>query len=398
MDRRFLFLSKIHPFSGAGAELRTWEMARRFVQRGAAVTILTICPPDLTDPPTEAEGVLFRYVPLSSLARTHSLRMAFLAPRLQFYLSRHPIFATLIASGDFDLILDDISPVPSIHSYNAASSAGIPKAATIHILQGTIGSWLSRYGVLGFGGALMEGGIRSELLRYDQIITPSKWLYESLREDLKGGVSWIPNGVDTERFRPARTEERRRETDGALRYLCVGRFVGWKGHRTLLHAFALLTESKVPKARLTLVGKGPKLESTRRLADRLGISSRVFFRGFVPDAFVPDVYRNADVFVLPSATEGMSFALMEAMSSGLPIIASDVPGNSAILDPDAAILVPPGEPRALAQAMGELAGQRERRAQMGALARQEALESFSWKGLADEQLTLLSSVAERVAS
>jgi len=131
----------------------------------------------------------------------------------------------------------------------------------------------------------------------------------------------IHNGVDTARFRP-RTEA----ASSTITIGTVGRMVAVKDYPTLLRAFRLLLD-RLPgrDLRLLVVGDGPERQALGELAAQLGITGRVDFPGELRTP--EDGYRRMDVFVNTSRFEGMSNTILEAMASGLPVIASAVPGN-----------------------------------------------------------------------
>lgn len=139
-----------------------------------------------------------------------------------------------------------------------------------------------------------------------------------------------------------------------LRLVSVGRLSPEKGHRVLIEALAHLDRAGAGAFTLELIGPGPEQEALRALARERGLADRVTLSGLVP--WGPALFERldaADLFVLPSLTEGLPRALLEAMSRGLPAIATRVGGVPDVLDemPDAAPgapLVPPGDPVALA--------------------------------------------------
>jgi len=135
-------------------------------------------------------------------------------------------------------------------------------------------------------------------------------------------------------------------------YGTVGRLAETKGQRILLEAFARVYE-KYPKSWLVIAGKGRLESELRSLAVELNIHERVLFLGYRTD--VPVVLRACDVFVLPSIAEGLPGALLEAMSTGVPVIASRVGGVPEILNsPDAGTMVSPSSVDELANAMERL--------------------------------------------
>jgi glycosyltransferase involved in cell wall biosynthesis len=128
--------------------------------------------------------------------------------------------------------------------------------------------------------------------------------------------------------------------------LAVGRLAAQKGFGVLLDAAALWRDVQ-PGPRLVIVGEGPLEADLKRRAASLGLA--VTFAGQRPD--VPALLAEADVFVLPSAWEGQALILQEALRAGAPIVATRVGGNPELLGEDAALLVPPGDARRLADAV-----------------------------------------------
>lgn len=398
MDVRLLFLSKTNPLAEGGAELRTWKLAEQFAQWGAQVKILTTETSESTGRAEVVKGVEFEYLRPTSFAKSSSDRVAFLAPRIQFFLSRQPIFQRLLREEETDLVHEDITPFPTLYANKLCERRHIPQIATIHQLRGSLHSWIRNYGILGVGGSLGELALRRSYVRYSHIITDSLWMRESLIQDLPSEmVSWIPNGVDTSLFQPA-AEDRPQSDAPRLAFLCVGRFLGWKGHRTLLRSFDQCLKRGV-RARLNLIGTGPEFQSIRAFSEQLGLTGDVSFHGHIPHDEMPAIYQEADIFVLPSTgTEGLSVALLEAMSSGLPIIASDVIGNRSVLDDSMAILVPARNEKEMSDAMERLSVDDALRKELGRAARKKAVEMFSWKRVAQKELELFLTYIEELGA
>lgn len=393
MDARFLFLSKTHPFHGGGAELRTWELAKRFVEFGSQVTILTSEVGAPSDKPDSIAGVRFEYLPATPFAWSGIAQVAFLAPRVQFFLTRSPLLTELIVEDRPDLVHDDITPFPIIKANRLCLESEIPEVATVHILRGRMLDWARIYGPVGVGGAVGEAMLRGGFLRYSHIITDSQWLRTDLLRDIAPGqVTWIPNGVNIDEFHPHGSHFTSTDVD-LVRFLYVGRFIGWKGHRVLLEAFAGLLKEGVP-AKLLLVGTGPDLENIHRLCRDFQIEDHVSFLGWIPHSEMPTVYSRADVFVLPSAPEGLSVALIEAMSSGLAVVASDFPGNRDVTGTSSALLTRHGDSEGLRAAMKKLAQNPDLRSRLGTAGRQTVVENFSWDRVAQAQFELFRKCVE----
>jgi len=160
--------------------------------------------------------------------------------------------------------------------------------------------------------------------------------------------------------------------DGPVRVLAVGRLVEKKGFDVLLAAL-----ENAPGTSLTIVGDGPERGALESAARALG--ARVTFAGQLGREALDAAYTHADIAVFPSRPaasgdqDGLPVAMLEAMGSGLAVIASDLPGlNEAIVDGVSGVLVAPGDARALAAAVRELTGDPERRRALGGAAASRA--------------------------
>ncbi len=175
-------------------------------------------------------------------------------------------------------------------------------------------------------------------------------------------IAVVHCGLEPEQFATsplARTEDRK------LRVLAVGRLISIKGHEILLEAAALVLQSGVD-LELTIVGDGPERDTLERSARRLGIAESVDFPGFVGQDDIGDQYARADVFCLPSLREGVPVVLMEAMASGLPVVASGIMGIPELVEHErVGLLVPPGRVDAIADAIARLACDPESRRALG---------------------------------
>lgn len=187
-------------------------------------------------------------------------------------------------------------------------------------------------------------------------------------------VTVIENGVDVERFAradggPLRT--RLSLDPGDMLVGMVGRLEEIKGPGVLLEAFAGLA-GEFPRARLAFVGEGRLDKPLRARAQALGLSGRVDFLGSRGD--IPSVMAALDILALPSLSEGLPFALLEAMASGKAVAASAVGRVPAILRPESGpengLLVPPGAPNALASALATLLNDNALRERLGRSSRQ----------------------------
>jgi sugar transferase (PEP-CTERM/EpsH1 system associated) len=209
----------------------------------------------------------------------------------------------------------------------------------------------------------------------------------------------ICNGVDTKRFCPnpeLRAGLRKRFGLPQDRFIVgtVGRMVPIKDHGILLRAVDSLVQRGVD-AHALLVGSGPELERTQRLADASpGLTGRVTFVGASEE--VPELLNTMDVFALPSISEGMSNTLLEAMATGLPVIATAVGGNTEVIDHEkSGWLIRPRDHESLASLLTRLASREDLRQIYGAAARKRIVECFSLDRMLSNYTQLYLGLAAR---
>jgi len=198
-----------------------------------------------------------------------------------------------------------------------------------------------------------------------------------------GTLTVVPNGVPDRKGDPARVRAELSLQPGELLLLAVGNCYERKGHRVLLSALQRLrSDGKERRLRLAIAGRGREEARLAALARDWGIADRVHLLGSRRD--VPDLLAAADVYVMPSYWEGMPLALLEAMLAGKPCIASDVGGIPEVIpSPEFALLVPAGDPRALAAAIARLSDEPALRDQLGKAARERALDRYTLSVMTD---------------
>ncbi len=199
-------------------------------------------------------------------------------------------------------------------------------------------------------------------------------------------IRYIPNGVDTDHFKPdpdVRVRMRKElGVEDNFVWLAVGRFDPQKDYPNMLQAFAHVIKKSV-KTVLLIAGDGPLRPAMERLAGELGLRNNVCFLGIRQD--VPELMNAADAYVMSSAWEGMPNVLLEAYATGLPVVATNVGGNGEIvLNEETGFLVPPRDSDALAQAMLKLMDfPEEQRKQMGQAGRKHIEENFAMDRVVD---------------
>ena len=171
------------------------------------------------------------------------------------------------------------------------------------------------------------------LKKVDKIIAVSS----AVREDIskyglnKDKIVVIHNGVDTEVFKPSERvfKEQYEGCDNLL--LFVGRIIEQKGLDHLIDAMPRILK-EYPSTKLLIVGKGKMKPRLIKKVKKMDLNKEVIFPGFIDEELMPNLYSSADVFVLPSLWEVLPIALLEALSCGAPLLASDAGGNPEIVE------------------------------------------------------------------
>lgn len=191
-------------------------------------------------------------------------------------------------------------------------------------------------------------------------------------------ISQIYNGVDSERFHPLRKRPERPFTIGT-----VGRLKEVKNQGLLIEAFIRVLDRRPDlrgKVRLTIVGDGPLRSTLREQLAAAGCGDDAVLDGASDD--IPAAMRGLDLFVLPSLAEGISNTILEAMATGLPVVATRVGGNVELVrDGETGTLVPSADADALTDALLRYIDQRELAVQHGAAGRRRVERRFSLEAM-----------------
>jgi glycosyltransferase involved in cell wall biosynthesis len=194
----------------------------------------------------------------------------------------------------------------------------------------------------------------------------------------------VPLGIDLERFASGKPV-----LEGTI-VGTVARLAEQKGHRTLLDAVPLVLE-RHPEVRFAIAGDGELREELEQRAEQFG--EHVVMLGNRSD--VPDLLASFDVFAYPSRFEGLCLAVLEAQAAGVPVVATPVGGiRETVVDRETGLLVPPGDPRALAEGIVRLLDDRALGRQLAQRARQR-VQRYSEERMVEETLALYRSVSIR---
>jgi glycosyltransferase involved in cell wall biosynthesis len=198
----------------------------------------------------------------------------------------------------------------------------------------------------------------------------------------------IPNGVDTGYFQPHHASPMRRP----VRFILMGRRHPQKGLDLALQAARLLQAQGLSEQfHISFYGAEYPEHDYERMAQQLGVSDNVAFFPF--QAQVLEIYQAADCLILPSRGEGLSNALLEAMATALPVIATRVSGTvDVVTDGEDGLLIPPESSESLAKAMATVIQQPELARRLGLQARQKMLQAFSLDSVAQQYSELYASL------
>ncbi|MBN1207361.1 MAG: glycosyltransferase family 4 protein [Myxococcaceae bacterium] len=377
MGLRIAMLTAVFPPSVGGIQTHTLRLSQRLVKRGAHVVVLTRHHRGL--PRRELlEGVEVLRLGLGDAPREVATA-TYVAESLRELAARR---------GELDVMHAHQLLSPTTVGLLARVSLGLPLVINPHACgpQGDVrllrdARWLA-------------GGWRLAAARRwaDAFVSISEPIHEELRTaGIEETRLWrVSNGVDLDAFRPASAEERaalraRRGLPAGPLVTYSGRLSLEKGVEVLLEAWAFLVRQR-PDATLVLLGQGPEEARLHQQVARLGLGRSVHLPGAVPD--VASWLRASDAFALPSRTEGLPVALLEAMACALPSVATRVGGTPEVLEEGVhGRLVPPEAPSALAEALLE-ALEPSTGSRWGAAARERAAGRFSLDAVADRLLRL----------
>ena len=275
-------------------------------------------------------------------------------------------------SADVVHVHSALAPGPTLLRAGALALAGRLRGAgvVVHAHGGLVERWLT--------GRARRLLARAALWPAHVVVAVSEGSRTALGHALPGGrVTLIPNGVEVSRFQPAD------EAHDPPRILYAGVISARKGLLDLITASALLSDRGV-RHEVALVGgeppEGPQAESVVRA--RAG-ANRGAIRLLESQPFesMPSIYRSADVFCLPSHWEAMPLSLLEAMATGLPIVATPVGDVPRLVEEgETGFLVPVGQPERLADALQSLLDDVTLRRRMGQAARRRVADRFSVEG------------------
>jgi len=345
-----------------GVETLIASLANALARRGVEVAIVTARPTLRPLVPPDPAVRVYAY------PTVRYFEHVCIAPYFVWNLLRHPYDRVVVFYGDFGegltwRILRLLRRAPPLVLYLCSPYSAVP-----HRYQ----SFLN----LGWAKEARH------------ILADAGWVAREAEELFQRPVSVVPVATDPQRFRP--DASRRGETRQRLGYqdsdvvmLNVSALEPRKGVTRAIEAMARLKD-QFPQLRYYIMGKGDEEAGLRRQVEQDGLQGRVAFGGVTPD--LEAYYNMADIFVMLPDGEANSVACHEAMSSGLPVVASRKPGFLETVTPGAGLLVDPEQPQEVDAALGRLISSAEMRIAMGREGRARILASHTWAHRAQEFL------------
>lgn len=370
---KILFINSEYPPIGAGAGNASANLARRLVRMGNEVVVVTAALAGLDEDETR-DGVRILRGPSARKRADRSTALE----QMIFIVGAAYRCLRLMSTFRPDVVL---------------AFFGLPSGAVAWMLRDTFGIPY----VVSLRGGDVPGFRPYDFWLYHRIAVPLLrviWHEASavvanssgLRDlanafDAKIDIAVVPNGVDVQGTLP----EARAWSPPQI--LSVGRIVHQKGFDLALQALSGLTEIRWD---WRVAGDGPQLPMMRQLVQDGGLHSRVHFLGWLKADELQREYANANLFVFPSRHEGMPNAVLEAMGSGLPVIATRIAGNEELVaNGETGLLVPVEDVPALEQALQQLLTDSERCERMGDAARRRVEQFFGWQRAADQYQSIL---------
>ena len=371
----FLLINYEYPPIGGGSATACQQIARTFAERGHQVVVLTSGIGSLHGTVVE-DGV--------TIVRMRALRksphQSGIIEMASYLLLASPHAVKLARAHKIDSTLAFFSVPGGIVARWLHLRAGMPYVLSLRggDVPGTEPHLAIFYRVL--------QPLRRDILRHARAVSaPSQGLKELSEKADSFPVQIVPNGINFDLFRPA--PERRAKVPTLL---SVGRLHTQKNVDYLLNLVAALKHKTAVRAQI--IGDGPERSRLEAAAAALGIADSVQFDGWLPREAVREAYQSATFLVHASSYEGMSNVILEALASGLPVAASQIPENAGLIQDGANgfLFDPNGDPGQLVDRISPLFQDQTNWDRLSAAARATIEKQFSWNHVADLYEKLLT--------
>lgn len=370
---RILFVTVEYPPLVGGIASHVYELAKALHASGHAITVIA---PDMQG------AQLFDHYHTS-----------FPVLRYKLPITAKPFYGYFLGRRIIDHLQK--SPADVVHIHGLRPLTAIAKVDLPIVFTNHTSGFLKRL----HAPASKQDATATLINHASHLIAPSRELLEaSHRIGYSNASEYIPNGVDETKFYP---DERRgkkiRDTWGIKRdevvVLLARRLAKKNG---VIYAARAIKYLRGTPCKLVFAGDGEERKRIEETISSCGMMGQALFLGSVVNDLMPDIYRAADICLLPSLMEATSIAGLEAMASGKPLIGTTVGGIPDLIEQNVTgLLVPPEDEQALGNAMLQLINQPDRRLTMGTCARQRVEAQFTWKKIAAATANVLERALER---
>ena len=375
-----LLINYEFPPIGGGAGNATHFLAKAMVGLGHEVTVLTGAWKEHRGTTQHADGFTLVRIP---------------------YKRQHPSMATPKEMGSF--VVKAFLALPALVKERQISHGLI----FFTIPNGPLGWWLKKCYNIPYIISLRGGDVpklvpeiefihriltpirRMALNKSHRIVANARGLADLSQETDPYHVDVIPNGVDTNTFKPSDLVK----DDGKFNIVFVGRFHRQKNLPLLIQCFSDLLKTEPVTLHLHLVGQGPMEEQLFKLAETLKLQDRITWHGWTNKKDLVQIYQNSQLMVNPSFYEGLPNAVLEGMASGLPFVVSDIPGNRDLITQECGWTFDIEDGEALKSCLHQAIQNRELLRAMGKQSRKRVQDHYDWKIVAGQYLELFDGPA-----
>jgi glycosyltransferase involved in cell wall biosynthesis len=376
---KILLLNYEFPPVGGGAGMATYSLARALAELGQDVDVLTSG--GRGDPAIERIDGFNVYRALSLRKSVHDCGLRGAATYMGFAL---PKLVRLVYSKCYD-----------VHHYFFGIPTGLFSCLRLGrnirpYVVSLRGSDVPGYDPFNRKVEFLHRGLKplTRLIwfRAKHVVAVTNSLKQLALETAPGmDIKVIPNGIDTDLFRPLKTESK---DPSKFNLICVARLVRRKGIENILAAISRLRSNDI---KLSIVGTGEYRHVLERRCHELGLEAIVQFKGFCRRELLPNLYAQSDAFILTSYSEAFGNVFAEAMACGLPVIGSDIGGIPDLIKEDTGILVPPDDIDAIVRAILRLQHSKPLCGRMGHSCRERIMQEYQWAHIARRFLALYAS-------
>ena len=373
---KIVLVTTIYPPDIGGPATYAWDVSRRLRARGHDVEIvassLNVTDAEVAHPPPwfrhvrflrGAINVAFLFWLLIKIGRRNDL----------FYVQSPGHVGLLVVFAARLLRKPVVMRYPGDVAWERTFARGETKKTLHEFLRSPEGGWRT---------SLLMRIQRAVMARVDRVIAPSEYIRGALIEAYgvrSTHIHTIYHSLDLTDYTNAASIQTNRKNDDGPMILNIGRLARHKRIVDVIGAMKRVREV-YPHARLLIAGEGPQKAALQAEAERLGLADRIRFLGQVTRPRALEIMAEADLLVLPSLWEGLSHVAIEAIAIGVPVVATAIPGLFEILEHEkTALLVPPCDPAALADAIIAMTADAELRERVVRNGRAFARERFNWQ-------------------